>query len=143
MKKFLALVLTLVLATTVWAANASYDGGFFKVEVPDNWQAQKQSEESIVLFAPDKSLVCSVTKLALDGATIKDVAEALNKKYNGKGVEEPDKNTCAFFAMLNGKHSAFFVINYDDKGKECLLVTETGAIDSDVASHFLESLERK
>ena len=78
--KLIALFLILVFALCAGAAQVEFNG--FAVEVPDGWTAQERGT-TVVIRANDDSAVVSVTLDTIEGATLKEIAEAFAGELGG------------------------------------------------------------
>lgn len=140
MKKLLALVLPLVLATTVWAANVKFDGGFFTAELPDNWNVLRKDATTVAVSAPDKTLALSFSTVEMGGQSLKEIAAEFNSQLKGNGASGDDKKGYVIEAVVNNAPTLVVVINQNSSGKNAFVVSASGDYHSQLASTILNSI---
>lgn len=143
MKKFLVLILTLVLATTVWAANVKFDGGFFTAELPDNWIVVQKEATNVVVGSPDRKIAISFVTFEMEGHSFKEVADQLNTQYKGKGVKGGDGDAFMFECTANGQPTMMLVEPRDQAKKSALFVSISGDYMSDIVGQIMHTVEPK
>lgn len=145
MKKLLAFVLTIVLAATAWAGTVKYDGGFFTIDVPEEWNVQKRNDGMmVVLTSADQKVAFTLIKTPLEGTTIKQAMERLNTQYQGSGVEGDDKSGYEIqSANFNGLATYIQAFDPTDDGKVAIIVCVSGDKDSKTTEEIFNSIKMK
>lgn len=139
MKKFLAVLFVLCCATV---ASAAFDFGFFTIDVPGDWDVVEKADDKVTISAPDKSLAVCVMKVALDGAPLKDCAEAICKQYNGTDFRSANEGSFEFNATVNGVASYAQLWASDHDGF-VMVVFMFGDHESEQAVNIFNSITEK
>ena len=132
------------MAAVILAAAAAFAGvqdfGKFTVDVPAGWTATPDGE-TVGIVKNDNSAAVSITYDSLDGASLKEIAEAFVGALNGKGLK--DEGGVYSFTMTNenGVESKCYVSG-DDKNYGLIVVTG-GENAPDEVSAIMDSLTDK
>ena len=134
----------LAMAAVILAAAAAFAGvqdfGKFTVDVPAGWTATPDGE-TVGIVKNDNTAAVSITYDSLDGASLKEIAEAFVGALNGKGLK--DEGGVYSFTMTNenGVESKCYVSG-DDKNYGLIVVTG-GENAPDEVSAIMDSLTDK
>ena len=141
MKKLLALVFVLALATM--APAAVKDCGFFTADLPEGWTLQEINKNVSALVAPDKTLGFSVSSMDAEGHKLAEIANALCAQHQGTDFAkmEGEGEAYEYKAVVNGAptYVQIFELGEDKMG----VISISGDHESDLATEIFNSIEFK
>jgi len=110
---FLLLAMALVFAGSAEAARRSF--GSVSIDVPKGWQVE-ESDEQLTITAPDESAALSIVTEVIEGATMKDVAEATSKEMKGSKPKAAEGGFAFTCKTDEGVDCNVFVTGDEDEG---------------------------
>ena len=139
MKRFLT-----VIAMVALFASASFAGvqdfGKFTVDVPEGWTAT-QDGETVGIVKNDNTASASITVDVTEGATLKEIADALVEALKGENLQETNGSYQFSFTNQNGVGSTAF-LSGDDKNYALIVVTGLENAPEEI-SGMIDSLTEK
>ena len=140
MKRLAVLAAVLAVFSAAVAFAGVQDFGKFTVDVAANWTAT-QDGETVGIVKNDNSASMSITYDSLDGASLKEIAEAFVEALNGKGLKSENGMYTFGMTNANGVESKCY-LNGDDKNYALIVVTG-GENAPDEISAMMDSLTEK
>ena len=140
MKRLAVLAAVLAVFSAAVAFAGVQDFGKYTVDVPADWTAT-QDGETVGIVKNDNTASMSISYDSLDGASLKEVAEAFVEALNGKGLKE--ENGAYTFSMTNanGVESQCY-LSGDDKNYALIVVTGGENAPEEVVA-IMDSLKEK
>ena len=140
MKRLVVLAAVVAVFSATMAFGAVQDFGKFTVDVPAGWTAE-QDGETVGIVKNDNTASMSISYDSLDGASLKEAAEAFVEALNGKGLAQDGGAYTFTMTNANGVESKCF-LSGDDKNYALIVVT--GAENApDEVSAMIDSLTEK
>ena len=139
MKRLTVAVVLVVLSAAVAFAGVQ-DFGKFTIDVPMGWTAEADGE-TVGFTKNDNTASMSITVDTLDGASLKEVADAYVEALNGKGLSGSGDNYTFTMTNANGVDSKCFLTS---EGNNYALIVVTGGENApDDISKMMDSLTEK
>ena len=140
MKRLAVLAAVVAVFSAAMAFAGVQDFGKFTVDVPAGWTAE-QDGETIGIVKNDNTASMSISYDSLDGASLKEAADAFVEALNGKGLAQDGDVYTFTMTNANGVESKCFLSG--DNKNYCLMVV-TGAENApDEVSAIMNSLTEK
>ena len=140
MKRFTVLAVLAVVLSAAMAFAGVQDFGKFTVDVPAGWTAE-QDGETVGIVKNDNTAAVSITYDSLDGATLKEAADAFAQELGGKGLKDEGGAYSFTFTNENGVESKCY-ISGDNKNYALIVVTGGENAPDDVVA-IMDSLQEK
>ena len=138
--KRLLIALTLVAIFAAASFASVQDFGKFTIDVPEGWTAE-QDGETVGIIKNDNTASMSITVDTLDGASLKECADAFAKELNGKNLTFADDTYQFEFSNANGVESKA-ILSGDDKNYALFVITGAENAAEDI-SKMLGSVVEK
>ena len=116
------------------------DFGKYTIDVPAGWTAEPDGE-TVGIVKNDNSASMSITYDSLDGASLKEVADAFVEALNGKGLTQDGEAYTFTMTNANGVDSKCYLTG-DDKNYGLIVVTG-GENAPEEVSAMIDSLTEK
>ena len=140
MKRLVVLAAVVAVFSATMAFGAVQDFGKFTVDVPAGWTAE-QDGETVGIVKNDNTASMSISYDSLDGASLKEAADAFVEALNGKGLAQDGDVYTFTMTNANGVESKCFLSG--DNKNYCLMVV-TGAENApEEVSAIMNSLTEK
>ena len=140
MKRLVVLAAVVAVFSAAMAFGAVQDFGKFTVDVPAGWTAE-QDGETVGIVKNDNTASMSISYDSLDGASLKEAADAFVEALNGKGLAQDGDVYTFTMTNANGVESKCFLSG--DNKNYCLMVV-TGAENApEEVSAIMNSLTEK
>ena len=134
----LAAVLAVIAASMAFAG--VQDFGKFTIDVPAGWTAN-QDDEAVIFTKNDNTASMSITVDALDGASLKEIADAFVEALSGKGLAPMDGGYTFTMTNANGVESKCYLTG-DDKNYGLIVVTGAENAPEEISA-MMDSMQEK
>ena len=138
--KRLAVAVAAVVLTAAVAFGAVQDFGSFTVDVPAGWTAT-QDGETVGIVKDDNTASMSISYDTLDGASLKEIADAFVEALNGKGLAQDGGAYTFTMTNANGVESKCFLMG-DDEHYALTVVTGLENAPEEISA-IMDSLTEK
>ena len=140
MKRLAVLAAVVAVFSAAMAFGAVQDFGKFTVDVPAGWTATPDGE-TVGIVKNDNTASISISYDSLDGASLKEVADAFVEALNGKGLAQDGDVYTFSMTNANGVESQCF-LSGDDKNYGLVVVTGAENAPEEVSA-IMDSIKDK
>ena len=140
MKRLAVLAAVVAVFSAAMAFGAVQDFGKFTVDVPAGWTAE-QDGETVGIVKNDNTASMSISYDSLDGASLKEAADAFVEALNGKGLAQDGDVYTFTMTNANGVESKCF-LSGDDKNYGLIVVTGAENAPEEVSA-IMDSIKDK
>ena len=140
MRRLAVLAVVFAVFSAAMAFAGVQDFGNFTVDVPEGWTAT-QDGETVGIVKNDNTASVSISYDSLDGASLKEIADAFVEALNGKGLKDEGGTYSFSMTNANGVESKCY-LSGDDKNYALIVVTGGENAPDDVMA-MMDSLKEK